>query len=121
MPIKRLLLSSTFAIAALAAAGAQAHAKLESSEPQAAATLDSAPKQIRLKFNEALEPAFSKIKLTDASNTDLPLAPTKVDAVDPSAMTAPAPALRAGVYHVQWSTMTHDGHKAKGDFVFTVK
>jgi methionine-rich copper-binding protein CopC len=121
MPIKRILLASTFATAVATAAGAQAHARLESSEPQAAATLDSAPKQIRLKFNEALEPAFSKIKLTDASNAEVPLPPAKVDAADASTMSVPTPILRAGAYHVQWSTMTHDGHKAKGEFVFTVK
>ena len=121
MPIKHILLASTFAIAAVTTAGAQAHAKLESSEPQAAATLDNAPKEIRLKFNEALEPAFSKIKLTDASNIEVPLAAAKVDGADARTMMAPAPALRAGVYHVQWSTMTHDGHKAKGEFAFTVK
>jgi len=121
MPTKRILLASAFAIAAATATRAQAHAKLESSEPQAAAALDVAPKQIRLKFNEALEPAFSKIKLTDASYTEVSLPPAKVDAADASTMSVPAPALRVGNYHVQWSTMTHDGHKAKGEFVFTVK
>lgn len=121
MPIKRALLASTFAIAAATTTGAQAHAKLESSEPRAGATLDAAPQQIRLMFNEALEPAFSKIKLSDARNVEIPLSPAKVDAADTSTMRVSTPPLRTGVYHVQWSTMTHDGHKAKGEFVFTVK
>jgi methionine-rich copper-binding protein CopC len=121
MSIKTLLGVAAFAIAALATSAAQAHAKLESSQPQAGSTLDSAPKEIRLQFNEAIEPAFSKIKLTDASNAEVQLAPAKVDAADAKAMATDLPALRPGDYQVQWTTMTHDGHKAKGQFSFKVK
>jgi methionine-rich copper-binding protein CopC len=121
MSVKNLLGASAFAIAAVATSAAQAHAKLESSQPQASSTLNSAPKEIRLQFNEAIEPAFSKIKLTDASNIEVELAPAKVDPADANAMSAALPALRPGDYQVQWTTMTHDGHKAKGQFTFKVK
>jgi len=121
MHIKRLLVAGAFAVTAATAASAQAHAKLEASEPQAAAVLDKTPKQIVLKFNEPLEAAFSKIKLTDASNAELPLPPAKIDAAGANTMSVPTPSLRAGEYHVQWSTVTRDGHKAKGDFAFRVK
>ena len=42
-------------------------------------TLASAPKQVRLKFNEALEPAFSKIQLTGPQNKEIPVTGTAVD------------------------------------------
>lgn len=121
MHIQRILAASVLAVVAFVTSNAQAHAKLEASEPQAGSTLSSAPKEIRVKFNEALEPAFSKIRLTDAGNAEVPLAPAKVDTAEAKTMSTPLPALRAGEYHVQWATMTHDGHKAKGEFSFKVK
>jgi methionine-rich copper-binding protein CopC len=121
MSIKRLLALTAFAFASVITSSAFAHAKLQSSDPQSGSTLDSAPKQVRLKFNEALEPAFSKIKLTGPQNSEIPVTATNVDKADPTVMTAPLPTLAAGEYHIQWSTMTHDGHKAKGDVTFKVK
>lgn len=121
MSIKRFLAVSTFTLASAVSSSAFAHAKLQSSDPQAGSTLDSAPKQVRLKFNEALEPAFSKIKLMGPQNNEIPVAATTVDKADPTVMTAPLPALSAGEYHIQWATMTHDGHKAKGEVAFKVK
>jgi methionine-rich copper-binding protein CopC len=121
MSIKRILAVAAFSIASAASAPAFAHAKLQSSDPQAGSTLDSAPKQVHLKFNEALEPAFSKIKLTGPQNNEIPVAATTVDQADPTVMTAPLPALSSGEYRIQWSTMTHDGHKVKGEVAFRVK
>jgi methionine-rich copper-binding protein CopC len=116
--LKRLIIAGAFALAGFAASGTQAHAKLESSEPRASSTLDAAPKQIRLHFNEPLEAAFSKLKLTAANDGEIAL--PRVD-VDKATMVAPVPALPRGEYRVQWSAMTHDGHKVKGEFTFRVK
>ena len=58
--------ASAALLIALAATGAWAHAALRESDPPAGATLTAAPKQIRLQFNEALEPAFASVKLTGA-------------------------------------------------------
>ena len=121
MSIKRFLALSTFALASVATSSAFAHAKLQSSDPQSGSTLESAPRQVRLKFNEALEPAFSKIKVTGPQNNEIPVSATTVDKADPTVMTAPLPSLSAGDYHIQWSTMTHDGHKTKGEVTFKVK
>jgi len=121
MSIKRIMAVSIFAVASAFTSSAFAHAKLQSSDPQAGSTVDSAPKQVRLKFNEALEPAFSKIKLTGPTNNEIPVTGTTVDKTDSTVMAAQLPALQAGEYHVEWSTMTHDGHKAKGEFSFKVK
>jgi len=121
MSIKRILALATFALASTVTSSAFAHAKLQSSDPQAGSTLGDAPKQVRLKFNEALEPAFSKIKVTGAQNNEIPVAAATVDKVDPTVMTAPLPPLSSGEYHIHWSTMTHDGHKVKGEVTFKVK
>jgi copper resistance protein C len=121
MSIKPFLALSTFALASVATSSAFAHAKLQSSDPQSGSTLESAPKQVRLKFNDALEPAFSKIKVTGPQNNEIRVTATTVDKADPTVMTAPLPSLSAGDYHIQWSTMTHDGHKSKGEVTFKVK
>jgi hypothetical protein len=120
MSIKYFLSASTLVLASSVTAPAFAHAKLQSSDPQAGSTLASAPRQIRLKFNEALEPAFSKIELTGPHDSGIPVA-AAVDRSDATVMTAALPPLSAGAYRIRWSTMTHDGHKTKGEVTFTVR
>lgn len=117
---------SIFAAILLLAAGtavsvAQAHAKMASTEPKADSELLSPPKEIRLHFNEALEEAFSKIELVDAKQRAVKLPKAAVDKGDPKVMFTAVPPLQSGQYAVRWTTMTHDGHKAKGQFSFKVK
>lgn len=104
---------------AVAAGACQAHVQLDSSEPKAASVLDSAPKALRLKFNEAVEPAFSKIALRNAANRDIAL--PKPAIVKADQMAVPLPALPAGEYRVQWSAVSHDGHRSRGEFAFRVR
>ena len=121
MSIKHVLAVTAFALASTVTASAFAHAKLQASDPQAGSSLDSAPKQVHLKFNEALEPAFSKIQVTGPQNSEIPVGATAIDTADPSAMTATLPQLAAGDYRIRWTAMTHDGHKVKGEVAFKVK
>jgi methionine-rich copper-binding protein CopC len=100
---------------------AQAHAKIESSEPKADSELSVSPKEIRLHFNEEIEPAFSGIQLLDANEAAIPLPKIAFDQRDPRAMSTTLPSLNPGHYSVRWSAMTHDGHKAKGQYTFVVK
>lgn len=121
MSVKRVLATAAFAVTSAVMSPVYAHATLQSSEPQAGSMLAKAPTRVRLKFNEALEPAFSKIKLTGPRNGDIPLAAATVDKADPTVLAAPLPALPAGEYHVLWSAMARDGHKVKGTITFKVK
>lgn len=119
---KNNLYAAIILIAASAATSlAQAHAKIASIEPKADSELQSPPKEIRLHFNEALEGAFSKIELVDAKKGTVKLPKAAVDKADPKVMFSTVPALQPGQYSVRWSTMTHDGHKAKGQYSFRVK
>lgn len=104
-----------------ASAAAQAHAKLESSQPKANSESAGAPAEIRLRFNEPLEAAFSKIALVDARQAAVVLPATALDKADPKVMFAAVPALKPGQYEVRWSAMTHDGHKVKGHYAFSVR
>ena len=121
MSTKFLFTAMALAIGSLGATGAWAHAKIDTAEPAANSELAIAPKVIKLHFNEKLEPAFSKIELLDAKNLAIKLPKAAVDQADPKTMSAQLPVLNSGQYLVRWSTMTHDGHKAKGDYRFKVK
>lgn len=121
MNMNKIVAVMSLAVAAGAGSVAHAHAKMESSEPTANSAVQGAPKAIRLHFNEALEPAFSKIELFDAKQAAIVLPKVAVAKEDPRTMSTTVPELKSGTYSVRWTTMTHDGHKAKGQYSFTVK
>lgn len=121
MNTRKLIAAFAIAAAGIAAPAVQAHAKIEASLPKADSELQAAPKEIRLKFNEALEAAFSKIELVDAKDVAIALPKIALDKSDPKVMFTPMPVLHPGQYKVRWSAMTHDGHKVKGQFVFRIK
>lgn len=121
MSIKNFIAAFSLAAAGVAAPAAQAHARIEASQPKADSELQAAPKEIRLQFNEALEPAFSKIEVVDAREVVIALPKIALDKSNPKVMFATMPPLHPGLYRVHWSTMTHDGHKAKGQFAFRIK
>jgi methionine-rich copper-binding protein CopC len=119
--IKKTIVAFALIAASLTASVAQAHAKIVASEPKADGEPQAAPKQIRLRFNEKLEPAFSKIELVDAREVAITLPRISVDKDDPKVIYTAVPALQAGQYRVRWVTMSHDGHKTSGEFGFKVK
>ncbi|WP_116136961.1 copper homeostasis periplasmic binding protein CopC [Trinickia diaoshuihuensis] len=116
-----LVMAAIAAIAAIAPLSALAHGKLESATPAPGSTVDVAPGALRLTFNEALEPTFSSIKLSDTAGTPVTQEKASVDAADRRAMTLPVPKLASGEYKVQWVAMTADAHKTKGTYTFKVK
>jgi methionine-rich copper-binding protein CopC len=117
-PIFRVAAASVIALVPVAAL---AHGKLENAVPVSGSTVDVAPDVLRLTFNEALEPTFSSIKVSDASGAAVTKEKAKVDASDPRAMTVAVPNLASGTYTVQWAVMTADSHKTKGTYTFRVK
>jgi len=120
--IIRSFLAAALALPALvASAPAFAHARLESSSPQANATVSPAPAEVRLQFSEQLELPFSKVKLVDEKGAVVEPSKTAIDGANPKVLVATVPSLHAGVWRVQWSTVTRDGHKVKGQFDFRVK
>ena len=97
-----------------------AHAHLVSSEPATNAEV-VAPTEVTIHFTEPLEPAFSKIALTDASGHAAAPAESQVDKNDAKVMHLPLPQLSAGRYAVHWTAVATDGHRTQGNFAFIVK
>lgn len=121
MHIKIAAVSTAVLACALAVPGAQAHTRLESSSPQANSVVSPAPAQVRLQFSDPLELPFSKVKLVDARGGVIVPAKIAIDPANAKALVAATPGLPAGSYRVQWSTVTRDGHKVKGEFGFQVQ
>ena len=67
--IPRAALGLLFAIASVIAA--HAHASLVKANPPVGSTVDAAPDQVVLTFTEKLEPAFSKVTVTDTNGAEV--------------------------------------------------
>jgi len=120
-PLHTSLAAAAFLAAMLASPLALAHASLKSSNPEAGATLDAAPKTITLTFNEKVEEAFSSIAVAGANGNIAAPGKARVDPVNPAILRLELPGLTAGAYTVTWAVAGQDGHRRKGDFRFSVK
>ncbi|QOL48947.1 copper homeostasis periplasmic binding protein CopC [Massilia litorea] len=121
MKTNKLAAAALATLACAFASQAWAHAKLQASTPKADSVVSAAPAQLRLQFNEPLELPFSKVKLVDDKGVELQPSKIAVDAADPKTLVGVLPALHPGAWRVQWTTVTRDGHKVKGEFGFRVK
>jgi methionine-rich copper-binding protein CopC len=121
MNIKHLAAVGVTTLAAAFTPVVYAHAKLEASSPQADAVVTTAPKQVRLQFNEPLEFAFSKVRVMNQKGAAVELSRIAADQSNPNVLIASLPALQVGAYRVQWTAVTRDGHKVKGEFSFRVR
>jgi methionine-rich copper-binding protein CopC len=102
-------------------APAHAHALLAKSEPARKATLAHPPSEVRLWFNERLEPAFSSLRVLDAEGRPVTGEPARVAKDNPKHMTLALPPLPPGTYSVHYQVLSVDGHTVKASFQFTVK
>ena len=98
-----------------------AHPKCKHTYPAPEAVLDKAPPHIDLHCTSALEVAFSKVQVNDASGQQVDKGGLQGDPKDPKRMVLPLPPLQPGVYKVLWNAVGRDGHKTKGDFSFTIR
>jgi methionine-rich copper-binding protein CopC len=122
MTIRHTIIA-TAACAALslpAVTAAFAHAHLVRSTPAEGGTVNAAPSEVTLKFNERLEPAFSSAIIRDAAGKQVDKADAHVDKADRTVVRVSLPALEPGVYTVEWRAMSSDTHKVNGNFTFRI-
>jgi methionine-rich copper-binding protein CopC len=116
LPIRLAILA-----AVLACAGpAQAHAFLETASPRPGAELPAPPTEVRIRFSEALEPAFSQITVQGPAGFGgaAPARPAAEPRTLAAALRAPEP---PGDYVVRWRVVSVDSHVTQGTFRFRVK
>ncbi|MEJ8799160.1 copper homeostasis periplasmic binding protein CopC [Trinickia caryophylli] len=111
-----------FAAAMLFAAAqlAQAHAHMTRAEPAVGAAV-AAPKQVTLEFDDALEPAFSSVEVTDAAGKTVTSGKSRIDGHDKKRMSVDLETLTPGTYRVKWVAVAADGHRTERSYTFDVK
>ena len=116
-----VLANALLATLLLAPAGASAHATLVGSVPQRGATLDAQPRQVVLRFSEAVEGNFGALRVFDG-------AAKRVDdgrVVHPDASGSRLavglkPGLADGTYVATYRVISADSHPVSGGLVFSV-
>jgi copper resistance protein C len=121
IPTALRLLTSLVAVTALLvllAVPAAAHARLVASTPADGATLDAAPTEVVLEFNEPVEAEFGQLQVFDPEGA-------RVDAAAPvsdgAIVRSPLlDATTAGTYTVAYRVISADGHPVEGSFTYDV-
>lgn len=119
--MRRHLVFAAIVLLSLEPVAAWAHAKLVKSEPAQRAVLSQPPSQLRLWFNEKLEPAFSIATVLDASGNPVTSVEAAVSKTDPKLLVLPLPRLSKGTYTVQFQVLSIDGHTVKSGFRFDIR
>jgi copper transport protein len=108
------------ALALAVPATASAHAYLVRTVPAASVTLNTSPPVVALTFDEAVEPRFAVISVTDVDAHAEAAAPLRRSAADPNTLVMPLKRLAQGWYLVYWRAISVDGHPVQGAFTFAV-
>lgn len=113
-----IVVASAIQLASMA--GAHAHAFLDHASPSVGSTVHAPPQNVRLWFTEALEPAFSTVKVVGANGDQVDKGDKQLDAADKTILQVSLPNLPVGTYKVIWRVLSVDGHVTEGDFKFQV-
>jgi methionine-rich copper-binding protein CopC len=97
-----------------------AHAKLVQSNP-VRGSASTAPKVIKLTFDEKITPAFSGFKLSMADGMVVSTS-TSLSDDGKTLIGRPTSPFMSGKWTLSWhATSVDDGHKTEGTYTFTVK
>jgi methionine-rich copper-binding protein CopC len=96
------------------------HNHLVKSTPGAGDTLAASPTDIRLRFNERPEIAFTSVTLLRSDSTRI-VTIKAIATADSMEVSAPLPApLAPGSYLITWRTASRDGHAIRGTYGFSI-
>lgn len=114
----RLSLAGIIPLLLLLATGeAGAHAFLDHAEPRVGNKVTSPPHEVTLWFAQKLEPAFSKVTVTNAAGQRVDTGKPRVSGTQMSVSLRPG---GSGTYHVNWHVLSVDTHTTDGNFTFQV-
>jgi methionine-rich copper-binding protein CopC len=117
----RYIVPALLAILVYLPAPALAHAALDHAEPKVGSDVARAPTEVRLRFTQAIEPAFSMIEVKDKDGKEVDKKDTHLDPQDKQTLIVSLESLPPGAYTVSWHVVSVDTHRTHGDFKFTVK
>jgi methionine-rich copper-binding protein CopC len=117
--MKRTIVS-LFLIILAGTAQVEAHAFLRDAEPGVGSTVQASPNEVRIRFTEDIEPAFSSIQVFDASGKEVDKHDVHLDRSDRAMLYVSLPRLGAGIYKVVWRVVSVDTHVTNGNFTFRI-
>ena len=123
VPVRRAIILTFAALAGLALGltDAMAHSRLVKSDPAARAVVTAPLAEVRLWFNESIEPAFAKVWIISGDGTQTPLA-TRGDPSDPRLVVVALPAsLPDGPVNIGYHVLSVDGHVVESQLSFTIQ
>jgi copper transport protein len=88
--------------------------------PAASVTVSTPPPAVALTFDEAVEPRFALISVTDVQAHQETSGPLHRSASNPDTLLVPLKRLPEGWYLVYWRAISVDGHPVQGAFTFAV-
>jgi copper transport protein len=112
-------LAATF-VALLLPVAASAHAYLTHTVPSASGEVDHSPPDVELTYDEAVEPRFALISVTNDNGHQETAGAVQRSAVNPDTLVVPLHHLAKGWYLVIWRVISVDGHPVSSAFTFAV-
>ena len=102
----------------LGAAPAFAHTRLQSSSPSDGSSLDTAPQQVSLTFNEPMQAGFATVTVVGPDSTQYQSG--EVSTKGGTVTIGVAPLGPAGKYEIGYRVISEDGHPVSGSVAFTL-
>ena len=115
--MRTLLAAASLLLALFAGTAAHAHAFLDHASPLVGGTVAAAPREVTLWFTQSLEPAFSRVEVTDANGARVDQGKAQVSG---STMRVGLKPVGAGWLRVHWHVLSVDTHTSQGSFTFHV-
>ena len=118
----RIVAATAAALMSLVLPGvAFAHAYLVKTVPAASVVLDAPPPNIQLTYDEAVEPRFAIISVTNVEGQQETTGPVTRSAANPDTLVVPLrPHLPEGWYLIYWRAISVDGHPVQGAFTYAI-
>jgi len=117
----RTCLSSLLLSLILLPTQALAHAILVKAQPDKESTITSAPKEVVLRFNDAVGEEFLALAIVDDKGKRVDAHDAKLDFSDRANLRASVDVQTPGRYMVRYRVLSADGHVVSGKYFFTFK
>jgi len=111
-------LLGTLAVLTLSATPALAHAIIVDAMPANGAVIHGASVDVRLRYNNRIDHARSRLLLLDGYGKERPVAIAPNSPTDQ--LVATIGGVAPGEYRLRWQVLALDGHITRGDILFTV-